>query len=608
MPAKDAATAAPSAPLGFGADAPVMIERVRQGMSLHQSGDFAAAVHAYQEVLARYPDHPDVNHFLGMAEYKRGDEARARQLLARSIALDGRKAIVHVNLGRIELNSGQLQVALEHFAHAAQLDPKDWEAQHMLGQALLANEQPYEAAHALELAAALRPSSRTVMLDLAQAYGSCRRHPAAVKTLRKLLAVEPDNVAALGALAFSMRAMNRTSEALSCLNRATALAPQELRWLCELGELHEELGAFDEATRLFRSALERRPGYPIAIAHLLALRKGIEDRALIEKAQAHLAAREIVKPVRVQLQFALGRHYDAAKDYDRAFEHYQAANEIVAEGRRYKPLAMESQVDRLIRAFDVKRLSTARAGGNPSERPIFVVGMPRSGTTLTEQILASHPDIAGAGELGYFNHMAYELSRKSGHGDEPASDADGLDAGTLASCAEGYLEQLAGVSAETLRVVDKMPMNFMQLGLIALTFPNARVIHCRRDPLDTCLSCYFENFHEDQRYGTRLESLGHHYRQYERLMRHWREALPLPLLEVQYEETVADVEAQARRMIAFCGLNWDDRCLDFHRTARAVNTPSRWQVRQPIYSTSVARWRRYERHLGPLQAALARSA
>jgi Flp pilus assembly protein TadD len=603
---KPMTSSAKTGPAGFGDDAPAMVDKVRRAMTLHQQGDFASASALYREVLAKHPAHPDVIHYLGMAVYKLGHKEQARELFSRSIQLDGRRSVVHVNLGRTYLNDGEYDTALRHFVRAVELDPNDWEALHMLGRAQLATDRPFEAAISLERAAARRPNLPSVLLDLAHAYGSCKRHPAAVETFRKLLELEPDNVEALGGLAFSLRPMNRANEALASLEKATQLAPKELRWLCELGGLEEELGDFDAAVAIFRSALEQKPKYPTAVAHLLALRKGLEDPSLVVKAEEHLAARDIVKPVRVQLEFALGKHFDAAKDFDGAFRHYAAANDIVAEGRKYKPLAVEAHVSRLISTFDRALFEAKRALGSESERPLFVIGMPRSGTTLTEQILASHREIAGAGELGYFNYMAYTLSREAGLEGDLATYAPSLDGTALKRCFTGYLEQLDEVSADAARVVDKMPMNFMQLGLIALAFPRARVIHCRRDPLDTCLSCYFENFHEDQRYSTKLESLGHYYRQYERLMQHWARALPLPILEMRYEDTVADTEAQARRLIEFCGLEWDESCLDFHRTSRAVNTPSRWQVRQPIYSSSVERWRRYEKHLGPLREALAR--
>jgi tetratricopeptide (TPR) repeat protein len=455
----------------------------------------------------------------------------------------------------------------------------------------------------MELAVQVRGAVPALLLDLAYAYGCALRHPEAVATFERLLELDPRHVEALGGIAFSLRAMNRAQAAADYLKRAIALAPDEPRWLCDLGAVEEELGNFVTAEQFFRRALALKPNFPIAIAHLLGLRKGIDDATLVQKGEQHMSGVGLQKPVRVQLAFALGKHFDSVRDYDRAFTHYSTANELVAAGRPYLPELTQRQIDSLIQTFDRELFARLRSIGHSSERPLFIVGMPRSGTTLTEQILASHREIAGAGELGYFNFSAQQFQRQHGAADD-ASYVHHLDATALERCAKDYLEQLTQVSGSARRVVDKMPMNFLQIGLIALTFPNARIIHCRRNPLDTCLSCYFENFHEDQRYSTDLVSVGHFYREYERLMRHWQAVAPLPILDVCYEDVVGDIDAHAHRLIDFCGLDWDPNCLEFHRTARSVNTPSRWQVRQPIYKTSVERWRNYEKHLAPLIEAL----
>ncbi len=577
---------------------------VQRAMRLFQEGRTQESAAMYRELLRASPDHPDLLHYLGMAEYKLGNREGARALMQRSIALDGRRAAVHVNLGRVLLNDGDAAGALAHFRDALGRTPASIEARHMLGRALLADDQPEAATDALEEAVAA-DGGLELRAELARAYAACHRHPAALEAWRAVLARQPDDVAALAGASFALRAMNRSAEALDSLRRVTALQPAEPAGWTNLGALFEELGDFAAAEDAFRRALALRPNYPVAVAHLLALKKGVDEPDLAERGEKHLAAGEIVRPVRVQLLFALGRHYDAVGDCARAFAHYRSANDIVGEGRRYKPLGVEAHILRHIAAFTRELFVAKRAFGNPSDRPLFIVGMPRSGTTLTEQILSSHRAIAGAGELGYFNHMAYELGSRVDRGDDLSSFATGLTAQDLESVASGFLAQLDSVSRDARRVTDKMPTNFQHLGLIALAFPNARIVHCRRDPRDNLLSCYVENFQEDQRYTTRLESLAHFHGQYRRLMRHWHAVLPLRILDVQYEELVADLPAQTRRLIDFCGLDWDENCLSFHRSARAVNTPSKWQVRQPIYSSSVGRWRRYETFIAPLLAALA---
>jgi hypothetical protein len=226
--------------------------------------------------------------------------------------------------------------------------------------------------------------------------------------------------------------------------------------------------------------------------------------------------------------------------------------------------------------------------------------MPRSGTTLTEQIASSHSRVGGAGELRTLGDLMRRLAGRGGYAEALA----GLTRGQSRDLARNYLEALRQIGGPGERITDKMPHNFEDLGLIALLFPNARVVHCMRDPLDTCLSCFTHHFSENHGYNTDLSVLGQYYREYRRIMQHWREVLPLRMLDFSYEALIADQEGKSRELIAFLGLEWEDACLAFHANDRLVSTPSRWQVRQPIYTSSVKGWKKYEKHLGPLFEAL----
>jgi tetratricopeptide (TPR) repeat protein len=419
-----------------------------------------------------------------------------------------------------------------------------------------------------------------------------------------LLARAPGNVDALRNLAFSLRALNRSHEAVTALDAALDGAPDEPRIWCERGEALEEAGAFDDALCSYRKALGIKHDFPTAVSRLLAAKTGRSEPVLVSAAHRHLAEERVSVPVKVQLHFALGRHYDCIDDCDTAMMHYTKANDIVAVGRRYRPAAAEKQTNALIDNFSASRFEQLAKIGHDSRKPIFIVGMPRSGTTLTEQVLSCHRSIAGAGELGYFMQMAFELAHEPGQEVAAFSYLDSLDSATIGPLAEKYLQQLDAVSSTMKHVTDKMPLNFLNLGLIAITFPQARIIHCWRNPLDNCFSCFIENMHQDQRYSTRLQSLGHYYLQYHDLMKHWRTTLPNRILDLCYEDLVTDFENQARRLVSFCDLEWEESCLHYYKADRAVTTPSKWQVRQPIYKTSVERWKRYQTHLGPLLEAL----
>jgi hypothetical protein len=302
--------------------------------------------------------------------------------------------------------------------------------------------------------------------------------------------------------------------------------------------------------------------------------------------------------------FALGKVYDRAGEYATAFDHYRTANDLKAEVVSYDRAAAERFVDQIIATCNEAFFERFAGIGNPSDRPIFIVGMPRSGTTLTEQILASHPRVAAGGELSEISQLVRRLAQRRGRPTpigqtlQLLAPDDGEALGGL------YLRALAEIDTEADRVTDKMPGNFNHLGLMAVLFPQASFIHCRRHPLDTCLSCYFQNFTNGQFFSYRLEDLGHSYRQYRRLIDHWQRVLPQPLQEARYEDVVEDLPARARELVAHCDLEWDERCLAFHRTERVVQTASKLQVRQPIYRSSLARWQRYEPFLGPLKESL----
>jgi hypothetical protein len=300
----------------------------------------------------------------------------------------------------------------------------------------------------------------------------------------------------------------------------------------------------------------------------------------------------------ISLRYGLGKYFDDLGQYDAAFGSYRQANELTKHyGNDYDRAGMIERVDRIINGFDAESIHRYQSMGDPSERPVFIVGMPRSGTSLTEQILSSHPAVFGAGELRFWQtafsaYEAAELQDRSG-------------SHLIPSMARSYLDRLTALSADALRVVDKMPQNFMNIGLICAAFPNARIIHVKRNPIDTCLSIYFQYFSHLHPYANDLDNLTHFYGEYLRLMDHWRATIPTTaLLEVPYEGLIEDQEDWSRRMLDFIDLPWDSRCLDFHQTDRTVITMSKWRVRQKIHRASAGRWRHYEQHVGPLLSLL----
>jgi tetratricopeptide (TPR) repeat protein len=426
----------------------------------------------------------------------------------------------------------------------------------------------------------------------------------AMEYLRRALSLEPDVAEFHGNLAVAYQAAHGAAVAIAEFREALRLKPTSAQCHTDLGEALLELGQLDEALVRGQEALRLQPDFAPAYAILgqcVTRGRYVFSDEEVRRMQALLEAGGQSPEHAVRLHFTLAAWWDRQGDYDAAFRGYCQGNDFRREiyrrtGRTFDPEKFRAKIDALMAGFTAESFERMRGRGVASERPVFVVGMIRSGTSLVEQILASHPLVFGCGELKDIDQLSRVFY--------PACTR-GIDAATVHRLADSYLGRLlrlAGPAA--VRAIDKLPTNFVHLGMIAMLFPQARVIHCRRNPLDVCVSAFVQNF-QHVPYATRLEDLGFFHRQYERLMEHWRRVLPLRMHEVVYEDLVADQERISRELVAFCGLPWDDRCLAFHKNPRAVKTVSRLQVRQPIYTHAVGRWKRFESHLGPLRDALA---
>ena len=413
---------------------------------------------------------------------------------------------------------------------------------------------------------------------------------------RRAQALDPGYALAHLSLATALRIQGRAADAQASCEAALAIDPTSVEALSLLGELHADNGRFSESEALFQRAIAIDPDFPFAFYGIATHRKMTpDDGAWLRGAEALLTKR---LPLRheISLRYALGKYFDDVKQYDEAFGNYRLANELTKRyGSSYDREKLTARVDKIIGHFDAEFLHRHRAGGSGSELPVFIIGMPRSGTSLTEQILASHPAVFGAGELTFWG-AAFADREKAGLGRL-------AEAGPIRIVASDYLGRLTALSGGAQRVIDKMPANFLYAGLIHAAFPRARIIHMQRHPIDTSLSIYFQNFFNMGPYANDFDNLAHYYREYRRIVAHWRTVLPATtLLEVPYEALVADQEGWTRKMLDFLGLPWDPKCLDFHRTERVVITTSKWQVRQKIHSASAGRWKNYEKFLGPLQS------
>jgi tetratricopeptide (TPR) repeat protein len=394
-------------------------------------------------------------------------------------------------------------------------------------------------------------------------------------------------------------AQSHSAEAVATFEEAARLAPEDVTALTSLAIALAESGQIEDAAAADRAALEVSPGNAAAHQHLAGLKtfaRDDQDLAALEGA----ASQDPGPP----LLFALAKAYDDVGDSERAFAALREANACKRASFHYDLAADIAFLDGISSTFDQTLFERFPEIGSPSDVPVLIVGMPRSGTTLVEHILASHPAVHGAGELAYLMQAAGAVSLLSPSAEPFPHGVKTMSADDLDRLGTSYVDRLRGLAPNATKVSDKEPFNFRYLGLVRLLTPNARIIHCRRDPMDTCLSCFKTNF-QTVEFSFDLEELGHYYRAYERLMDHWRRVLPEDwILEVDYETLTDNFDDEVRRIVSHCGLPWNEACLNFHRANRPVRTASFAQVRRPLYRDSIGRWRRYEHQLEALRTLL----
>lgn len=451
-------------------------------------------------------------------------------------------------------------------------------------------------------AAKAAPQSAAPYLGLSRILLRNQQRADAIACLRRAVACEPCDPANHRLLGFTLLQHGDLDAARGCFEAALALAPRDADAVLGLASIAADTGRRVEAASDYARVLEIEPRHVKALAGLLSVTEGEALGAAITLAEARLGC-GCGDHDAALLGYALGKARSRQGAHAEAFGAWLAAN----HARRRKAGAYDrdradEEVDRLIEVFSAGFFETRSGWGARSGRPVFIVGLPRSGTTLIEQILASHPQVHAAGELNALADLATGTpDRLARHDLSWPQTATRLSAQQARDIAQAYLDRSSAPERSgALRTVDKHPLNFWYLGLVALALPDARIIHCRRDIRDNALSIFAEDFTPEQRWSADLSDIAHYWRGYRRIVGHWQKVTQLAFLDIDYEETVADLPAQARRLLDFLDLPWDPCVLDFHKVSRSIQTPSRWQVRQPIYTGSVGRWRRHAAHLAPL--------
>ena len=608
------------------------------GNALNDIGDADAAVAIFRKASLLAPDDPYVRNNLGNGLAAAGDLDSAIRHFEQAIAIDASYAGAWVNLGNALKESGESDQAIASYRQALSLQPDNGEIHYNLALALDESEARVEAitgyrqaialnpdlpeAHAnlgrllreaneLERAAQsyrtaleLNPELHSALLGQAAVYRDVGDFIRAAECYQHCLELYPDDVIAHTLLGDSLAKLDRYGQAIEQIDKALAIDPENAEAHFNRGVCLQAVGRFEEAAQSHRRALAVKPDLIEAAYNLVLISNESLHGAELEKLVSLTSDENLDQQARINLHFTLAKTYKDRNAYEKAFAQLRAGNDLKSRDHPFRPEIYADYIERVIDSFDETFFETHRGFGLDTEVPVFIVGMPRSGSTLVEQIISSHACAYGAGELNDMRLLIKQLPEILGSDrQEPECVAD-MSAQLASRLAGEHLERLNELSGGADRVCDKMLGNFLKLGLIYLLFPRARIIHCIRNPLDMGLSCYFQNFSRGLRFTYNLDHLGFAYRGYRKLMDHWRKVLPMPVLDVPYERLVAEQEQVSRNLIEFCGLDWDPRCLDFHRQSRGVKTASFWQVRQPLYNSSVGQWRDYEQQLAPLIEAL----
>jgi tetratricopeptide (TPR) repeat protein len=631
------------------------------GLALQALGQIEPAISQFQAAIRMQPDFAMAHNNLGTALRQAGRSEEARVEFQQAIHFNPDLAAAHSNLGQLLLEKFQRQEALKHCLEAVRLQSSLPEAHNNLGNVLRELGRSKEAQACYTEALRLNPGLALTCNNMGQVFQEQGLLDSALGWYRRGLQLDPDSARILCNIGSLFQEREQYAIAIEHYDRALQLDPhyaeayhgrgsilhhqEDLHGAlnhfrealrihpgyamahCSMGTVFEELGDFEQAEQFFREAMQLDRDHAAAYAQLATLLRGKLPGHDLSELQ-RLASTNMADGKRSAANFGLAHVHDALGNYSAAAEELTLANALswtdrTRRGQQYDPVMHNQFVEGLIEAFTSAYFERVAPFGNCSQTPVFIIGLPRSGTTLAEQMLASHPQVFGAGELTLAGAMfgslpqliaAGSIGRLSG---ETVAQSDcrtahatvdatpdwecvkSLDGPMIAEVANRYLAQLTRLNPSATRIVDKMPDNYLYLGLITTLFPNARIIHCRRDLRDIAVSCWMTNFRQI-RWANRFDHIVGRFQAYRRLMDHWRRTLPVPILEIDYEETVLDAEAAARRLVDWIGLEWNPACAAFHEQRRPVRTASVAQVRQPVYRTSVARWKNYESALAPL--------
>jgi tetratricopeptide (TPR) repeat protein len=609
---------------------------VRKAYKLHQAGKFREAEAVYKQALQKASNHPDANNLLGLLCIQTQRFELAVKLILRGLSVQPDNPQSHFNLAIAFKDLGCLDDAEKHFRKSLSLAPGNIEAISSLGIILRMQRKPEDAIRCFDEAVHLNPAYAEAHCNLGLAFLDRKELERAEPCLRQALKLKPELAIAHNGLAEVFIAKGQFDEALTCIEKALALNPVfseainnrgvilnkkgdaekavvdfsravEIfpgndKALMNLGITLEQTGKLQKAADSFKQAIKSRPDFADAHYLLAHLKNHCSSDEEIQDMLALFENKASSSEQRIQLAFGLSYAFESRQKYAESFEYLQKAHHLKRLSLPFDLSQEAHNFQSLEESFDARFFEKQAGAGASDRRPLFIVGMPRSGTSLTEQILASHPQVHGAGEIGFLEGISQKVLEKTGVAYPQGCTL--LDNESLQELGHLYMRKLDKLSTSKRFITNTTPTNFLYVGLIAAVLPNAQIINCVRNPMDNCLSIFKQLLTDPHAYSHDLEDLGGYFNLYNKLMNHWRRVLPGRIYDLPYEALVTDSEKEIRELLAFCNLPFDEKCLHFHQTDRVVRTPSASQVRQPLYSDTIELWKRYEKQLGPLQAVL----
>ncbi|MBD3265518.1 tetratricopeptide repeat protein [bacterium] len=509
-------------------------------------------------------------------------------------------AMAHFFLAYAYAQIGHSQHAIHHYTQALHFDPTLAEAWFNRGNTFYASAKYAEAVNDYKNAIKHNPRSIEAYCNLSETLLDLNRPHSAIKTIKQAVRLSPRHPRVYLTYSAILSKLDRQEEAVAPLRKALQVQPGFTDAYSELGRVFFEMGKFKQATTALRQAIRINPLNFQAYFYLANMAAKSMDDELLKRLQFLFHRKPLPPRDKILLAFTLGRLYNARAQYDKAFPHWHMGNQLQRQEIHFSLQTARNFFHDVMNECTKDLLSQHFGGGFPSPRPIFIVGMPRSGTTLVEQILSNHSHVHGGGENPILANILNTIPKRYGTRMIYPQCIKDLPSRALYELGETYCRHIAKLSAAN-RVTCKTPQYFMHLGLVSLILPHAKIIHCRRHPLDVCLSCYSLLFRDSSmNFSYDLQDLVGYYRLYQQMMKHWRQVLPIPILDIAYEDLVSHPEPLTRALLDFCELPWEDECLQFHTSERAVKTASLAQVRQPMYHSSIHRWKHFEQYLKPL--------